>query len=80
VGALVSLIVWGWACSQYPYLVPPDLMVANAAAPVATLRVILIALALGAALLVPSLHYLFRVFKADPAGSVRRLPTGGPNA
>jgi cytochrome d ubiquinol oxidase subunit II len=80
VGALVSLIVWGWALSQYPYLVPPDLTVTSAAAPAVTLRLILIALGFGAALLVPSLHYLFRVFKAEPAGSVRRLPTGGPNA
>jgi cytochrome bd ubiquinol oxidase subunit II len=79
VGALVSLIVWGWAVAQFPYLVPPDLTVASAAAPAATLRVILIALVAGAALLVPSLHYLFRVFKAEPTRSVRRLPTGGPD-
>ena len=48
VGAQVSLIVWGWALSQYPYLVPPDLTVAGAAAPAVTLRLVLIVLALGA--------------------------------
>lgn len=78
VGAQVSLIVWGWAVSQYPYLVPPDLTVANAASPEATLRLILIALALGIVVLVPSLVYLFRVFKAAPSDSARRLPKGGP--
>jgi cytochrome d ubiquinol oxidase subunit II len=77
VGAQVSLIVWGWAVSQYPYLIPPDLTVAKAAAPEATLRLVLIALGLGIVVLVPSLLYLFRVFKAAPSDSARRLPTGG---
>ena len=77
VGAQVSLIVWGWALAQYPYLVPPDLTIQGAAAPRATLRLILIALGLGAVVLLPSLVYLFRVFKAGPSHSVRRLPKGG---
>ena len=63
-GAQVSLILWGWAGSQYPYLIPPDLTIADAAAPPATLHLVLVALILGAAVLVPSLVYLFRVFKA----------------
>jgi cytochrome d ubiquinol oxidase subunit II len=77
VGAQVALILWGWALAQYPYLVPPDLTVRGAAAPPATLRPALAALALGAVVLVPSLVYLFRVFKAGPSHSVRRLPEGG---
>jgi cytochrome d ubiquinol oxidase subunit II len=80
VGAQVSLIVWGWAVAQYPYLVPPDLTVADAAAPRATLRLVLVALGLGAVVLLPSLRYLFRVFKTGPADSARRLPQGGPDA
>jgi len=59
----VSLILWGWALSQYPAIVPPDLTIADAAAPAATLRLALGALALGAVVLFPSLGYLFRVFK-----------------
>src|SRR5438132_1506907 len=59
----VSLILWGWGLSQYPYILPPDLTVAGAAAPAATLRLLVGALALGAAVLLPSLYYLFRVFK-----------------
>jgi cytochrome d ubiquinol oxidase subunit II len=78
VGALVSLIIWGWAVSQYPYLVPPDLTVESAAAPQPTLRLVLIVLGLGIVVLVPSLVYLFRVFKAAPSHSARRLPKGGP--
>ncbi|HEY6208762.1 MAG TPA: cytochrome d ubiquinol oxidase subunit II [Gemmatimonadales bacterium] len=59
----VSLILWGWALSQYPYILPPDLTIAAAAAPRATLRLVLGALALGAVVLLPSLFYLFRIFK-----------------
>ena len=62
--------------SQYPYLVPPDLTIRDAAAPAATLRLVLIALGLGIVVLLPSLVYLFRVFKAAPSHSVRG-PEGG---
>jgi cytochrome bd ubiquinol oxidase subunit II len=78
VGVQVALIVLGWALSQYPYLVPPDLTISGAASPPVTLRLVLIALAVGALVLVPSLLYLFRVFKAGPSHSARRLPGGGP--
>jgi len=64
--AQVSLILWGWALSQYPYILPPDLAIAAAAAPPVTLRLVLAALLLGAVLLLPSLYYLFRVFKGGP--------------
>lgn len=61
--AQVSLILWGWAAAQAPYLVPPSLTVENAAAPRRTQLVFLIALALGALVLFPSMTYLFRLFK-----------------
>ena len=60
----VSLIVWGWALGQFPYLVPPDMTIQSAAAPERTLRLLLTALVVGLALLIPSLRYLFKVFKA----------------
>jgi cytochrome bd ubiquinol oxidase subunit II len=63
----VSLIVWGWAFSQYPHLVRPDLTLANAAAPPVTLRLMLGTLAGGTVLLLPAFVYLFRVF-----GKLRR--------
>ena len=61
--AQVSLILWGWALSQYPYILPPDLSIADAAAPAVTLRLALGTLALGAVVLLPSLYSLFRIFK-----------------
>ena len=60
----VSLITWGWALGQFPYLVPPEMTVQSAAAPASTLELLLIALVAGLALLIPSLRYLFKVFKA----------------
>jgi len=72
--AQVSLILWGWALSQYPYILPPDLSITNAAAPAATLRLVLAALVAGAVLLLPSLYYLFRIFKMGNPSSVNRHP------
>jgi cytochrome d ubiquinol oxidase subunit II len=65
--AEVSLLVWGWALAQYPYLVPPDLTIAATAAPPVTRTLVLIGLGAGALVLVPSLYYLFRVFKTPGA-------------
>jgi len=64
--AQVSIIVWGWAVAGYPYIVPRTLTIAAAAAPPVTLRLTLVALAAGVVVLVPSLAYLFRVFKSRP--------------
>jgi cytochrome d ubiquinol oxidase subunit II len=61
------LILWGWAAAQYPYIVPPDLTLQSAAAPPVTLRLLLIALILGALVLFPSFFYLYRVFKGPAA-------------
>jgi len=64
--AQVSLILWGWALAQYPYLIPPDLTIRAAAAPRITLVLTLWVLGAGALVLFPSLIYLFRVFKPAP--------------
>jgi cytochrome d ubiquinol oxidase subunit II len=63
--AQVTLIFWGWALAQYPYLVPPDLTIRGASAPRITLVLILWALVAGGLVLFPSLAYLLRVFKRD---------------
>jgi len=66
----VSLILWGWALAQYPYVLPPDLAVEAAAAPAVTLRLVLAAVALGALVLFPSLYYLLRIFKSHQPSEV----------
>jgi cytochrome d ubiquinol oxidase subunit II len=72
----VTLILWGWALAQYPYLVEPDISIYNSGAPPATLRLVFMALIAGALLLLPSFYYLFRVFKG---GSVFGATTKQPN-
>jgi cytochrome d ubiquinol oxidase subunit II len=67
--AQVGLIVAGWAASQYPYLVVPDLTLQSAAASPVTQRALLVALAVGAVLIFPSLLLLFWVFRAPPRTS-----------
>jgi cytochrome bd ubiquinol oxidase subunit II len=60
--AQVSLVLWGWALVEYPFIVPPLLTIRDAAAPRITLELLLTALAVGAVVLIPSLVYLFRTF------------------
>ncbi len=59
----VITVIWGWAVAQYPYLLQPTLTVQAAAAPETTLRAMLISLVVGAALLIPSLVFLFTLFQ-----------------
>ena len=59
----VAIILVGWCLAQHPCLVTPDVTVANARAPEATLRLLILALAAGALVLLPSLVFLFRLFK-----------------
>ena len=61
-----TMILLGWAASQYPYLVVPDVSIADAAGNPRTRALLLVALAAGSALLFPSLYVLFRVFKRPP--------------
>ena len=58
-----TVILAGWSLAQYPNLVTPDVTVANAAAPEATLRLLVLALGAGAIVLLPSLAFLFHIFK-----------------
>jgi cytochrome bd ubiquinol oxidase subunit II len=68
--AQVSLILWGWALAQFPFVVPMTLSIRRAAAPRVTLQLLVVGLAAGAVILLPSLRYLFRTFKSDSAQSV----------
>jgi cytochrome d ubiquinol oxidase subunit II len=66
--AQVVLVLWAWVVGQWPYLIPPDLTIAGAAAPSATLDGMLVVVGVGMLLLLPSLWVLFRVFKSrNPA-------------
>ncbi|GAC1568168.1 MAG: cytochrome d ubiquinol oxidase subunit II [Vulcanimicrobiaceae bacterium] len=66
VAAETVAILVGWYLAQAPYLVPHELTVMEAAAPPVVLRAFLWLVAVGTALLVPSLLLLFRIFKTEP--------------
>jgi len=68
----VTAVIWGWAVAQYPYLLQPGLTVVDAAAGAATLRAMLISLVFGAALLVPSLIFLFTLFNRSHSAAQER--------
>ncbi|MGQ0778953.1 MAG: cytochrome d ubiquinol oxidase subunit II [Pseudonocardiales bacterium] len=68
----VTAVIWGWAIAQYPYLLQPGLTVDDAAAGAATLRAMLISLVFGAALLVPSLIFLFTLFNRSHSPAPER--------
>jgi cytochrome d ubiquinol oxidase subunit II len=61
-------ILAGWVASQYPFLLVPDLTIWNAAAARETRIWLLIFLAAGVPVLLPSLIVLFHVFKLSGRG------------
>ncbi len=61
--AQTSIVIWGWAAAQFPYLVVPDLTLATAAAEPSVLRPLLLVLGVGCVVLAPGFVYLFKVFK-----------------
>lgn len=77
----VACVVAGWGLAQCPFLIDPDLTVANAAAPPRVLRAVLSALVAGALVLFPALGYLYVLFKRnrDP-GSPRTSTTARSGA
>jgi cytochrome d ubiquinol oxidase subunit II len=57
-GAVVA-VIGGWAVAQHPYVLPPSLTVSEAAAPDATLKVLLGVFGVAVLLVLPSLGLLF---------------------
>ena len=75
--AQTVLVLVGWGAAQHPYLIRPDITIATAASPPATLRLILVVLAAGALFLFPSIFLLFRIFKRDALFGSNRKPRPG---
>jgi cytochrome bd ubiquinol oxidase subunit II len=72
--AQVSLILWGWVIVQYPFIIPPSLTLQAAAAPRATLRLLLYAVLAGSVILLPALAYLYRTFASTRASGDHAAP------
>jgi cytochrome d ubiquinol oxidase subunit II len=72
VASEIGCILAAWAVAQYPYLIIPDVTIANAAAPESALLAVTLASIAGALILFPSLWYLFRVFKGPASTTLTR--------
>jgi len=59
----VATVILGWGAAQYPKLIPPNLTIEATKAPDAILWAMTIAIAGGAVVLIPSLGWLFFLFK-----------------
>jgi len=73
-GGAVGAIVAGWALAQQPYVLPGQLTLEQAAASGPVLEVLLVSVAIGLALVIPSLWLLFSLFlrgRLDPGDQPR---------
>jgi len=71
----VAVLLMGWGVAQHPYLIAPASTIAGSAAPAPTLELTAMTLPISAGVLIPSLSYLFSVFKGRNPG---QLPTSTP--
>ena len=63
---MVVLVIGGWGLSQWPYVLPPDIQVTDAAPPVVLWNTLGI-LGAGALPLIAAYLWMMRVFRADDA-------------
>lgn len=74
-----AFLLGSWGLSQYPYLIPPHTTIANSANDSSVIFALLISIAVGMALLLPSLYYLFAVFKlSTPVPGMVKQPAAEP--
>lgn len=63
--AQITFILLGWGIAQFPYLVRPNLTIYNSASPPSIVSSLIVAVSIGAVVLIPSLALLFYVFKSE---------------
>jgi cytochrome bd ubiquinol oxidase subunit II len=64
-GGAVIAVIWGWGVAQFPYLLPTDLRIDQAAAPDPTMTTIFVVFAAAAVLVLPSLGLLYTLTQRD---------------
>lgn len=78
----VAAVVWAWGVAQWPYLLPPGLAVAEAAAPTPALAGVLVVAAVAVALVVPALGVLYlldqRNLLEEAGGASASVPRPAP--
>ena len=78
VGAVVA-VVWGWGVAQFPYLLPEQLTISDAAAPDATLTAVLIVFGAAILLVLPAIALLFTLAQRsmiEETAAPEATPTG----
>jgi cytochrome d ubiquinol oxidase subunit II len=73
VAATVATVLAGWGVAQFPALVLPAITIEAVKAPTAVLWAVIVSIAVGAIVFLPSLAWLFVIFKH----AQRRPPTSG---
>jgi cytochrome d ubiquinol oxidase subunit II len=63
-GAVVA-VIWGWAVAQFPYLLPYEMTIDQAAAPDSTLVVVFVVFVVAALLVLPALGLLYVLSQRD---------------
>lgn len=71
-GSAITAILWGWGVAQYPVLIPPDITIQSSKAPDSVLWVLVWSLLIGGIFLLPSLGWLFYLFKIRRSSFVDR--------
>ena len=57
-GAVAS-VIWAWGVAQWPYILPDELKVSDAAAPSGTLTTVVVVFGVAAVTILPSLGFLY---------------------
>jgi cytochrome d ubiquinol oxidase subunit II len=71
--AEASFMLGAWGLAQFPYIIPPHATIDNSSNDPTVIGILLVCLAIGMVILIPSLYYLFSVFKlSSPAPDVRK--------
>lgn len=74
--AETAFLLGSWGLSQYPYIIPPQFTIANSANEPSVILILIISIACGLVILIPSLYYLFSVFKLSyPAPGLQKKTT-----
>ena len=73
--AETAFLLGSWGVSQIPYLVPPNVTVNAGAGATSTLLVLLVGVIIGMIIILPSIWYLFYIFKLkNSAGLLQKSP------
>jgi len=60
---VTAFLLLSWGISQYPDILPPDVTAANASSPLETQQFLLVGIIIALIIVIPSLWFLFYVFK-----------------